>query len=217
MATQLTKPAWDKSTPCIAFKGSKRIAAGDLAHVALRARAVLDRHAEGEPLIILDCCTSEAIEVDFRGTADDVLRKIPSPNPVPADSRPAKESARGPGRPKLGVIAREVTLLPRHWDWLSEQPGGASVALRKLVENARRDNAGKDRKRTAQESAYRFMSTMAGNRPGFEEATRALYAGDDKRFAMLIQAWPAAIRTHARKLADAALQPEEESGNQLNH
>ena len=112
---------------------------------------------------------------------------------------------RGPGRPKLGVVAREVTLLPRHWDWLNAQPGGASVALRKLVEEARRANEGKDRVRQSQEAAYRFMSVMAGNRPGFEEATRALFAGRAGRFDQLIEPWPEDVRHYARKLAAPAL------------
>ena len=89
---------------------------------------------------------------------------------------------RGRGRPKLGVVAREVTLLPRHWDWLNSQSGGASVALRKLVEAARLAGDDKDRTRHAQEAAYRFMTALAGNLPGYEEATRALYAADPARF-----------------------------------
>ncbi|MGB6081560.1 MAG: DUF2239 family protein, partial [Xanthobacteraceae bacterium] len=103
--------------------------------------------------------------------------------------------------PKLGVVAREVTLLPRHWDWLSMQPGGASVALRKLVEEARRRNGDHDRARMARDAAYHFMSTMAGNLPGFEEASRALFASDRHRFAELIASWPPDIRDHIVKLA----------------
>ena len=98
-------------------------------------------------------------------------------------------------------MAREITLLPRHWDWLNSQPGGASVALRKLVEPARRASEGKDRIRQSQEAAYRFMSVMAGNRPGFEEATRALFARDEHRFNQKIESWPADMRSHASKLA----------------
>jgi len=114
------------------------------------------------------------------------------------------EGPRGPGRPKLGVVAREVTLLPRHWDWLNAQPGGASVALRKLVETARRVNEDKDRVRQAQEAAYRFISTMAGNEPGFEEAARALFAGDERRFDEMTASWPIDVRSHARRLAAVA-------------
>jgi hypothetical protein len=103
------------------------------------------------------------------------------------------------------VVAREVTLLPRHWDWLNSQPGGASVALRKLVEHARKANESRDRVRIARESAYRFMSAMAGNEPGFEEATRALFAGDRARFDEHVRRWPAAVREHVAKLAAAAI------------
>jgi hypothetical protein len=112
--------------------------------------------------------------------------------------------ARAVGRPKLGVTAREVTLLPRHWEWLAAQPGGASVTLRKLVEEARRAGAGDDLRRQAQERAYRFMTVMAGDRPGFEEATRALFAGDGARFAQCVAVWPQDIRTHAERLGEAA-------------
>ena len=102
------------------------------------------------------------------------------------------------------MVAREVTLLPRHWDWLAQQKGGASVAIRKLVDEARRNNEGSDRIRLAQEAAYRFMSAMAGNRPHFEEAIRALFAPDAKRFEQLIAEWPADVRGHAARLAAPA-------------
>jgi hypothetical protein len=176
---------------CTAFSGPKRIASGGLREVALQAKSVLDRD-EWAQILIFDDITSHVIEVDFRGTTDDVLARIAP-----------EEEARRPGRPKLGVVAREVTLLPRHWEWLASQPGGASVALRKLVEHARHANQGADRRRRTQESAYRFMSAMAGNEPGFEEATRALFAGDRERFRQMVEGWPADIRDHARKLEEA--------------
>jgi hypothetical protein len=105
----------------------------------------------------------------------------------------------------LGVVAREVTLLPRHWDWLNGQSGGASVALRKLVEAARSASEAKDRKRAAQESVYRFMTALAGNLPDYEDATRALYADDRTRFDHIVSAWPEDVRNHTLRLADAAL------------
>src|SRR5262245_3846770 len=110
-------------------------------------------------------------------------------------------SVRRPGRPKLGVVAREVTLLPRHWEWLGAQPGGASVALRKLVEEARRANGDADRARAARDAAYRFMSVMAGNLAGFEEASRALFADDRRRFVGLVAGWPDDVRDHVVRLA----------------
>ncbi|WP_406697786.1 DUF2239 family protein [Singulisphaera sp. Ch08] len=187
---------------CTAFEGTRRIASGELGHVVLRVKEVIDR-GETAPVLIFDDVTSELVEVDFRGTAEEVVGKL---EPRASDVRPAAAAIspvapRGPGRPKLGVVAREVTLLPRHWDWLNEQPGGASVALRKLVEAARRENEGRDRARRAQESAYRFMVAMAGNLPGFEEATRALFAKDPKRLEVLICDWPEDVRTHVLRLA----------------
>ncbi|MCC6390620.1 MAG: DUF2239 family protein, partial [Bryobacterales bacterium] len=159
-----------------------------------------DRDPQAQ-ILIFDDVTSRLIELDFRGTPAQALERIAGK--PPAASGPETEPRR-PGRPKLGVVAREVTLLPRHWDWLATQPGGASVALRKLVENARTANAEKDRLRRAQEAAYRFLSAMAGNEPGFEEALRALFANSASRFEAMIEPWPADIRDHAKRLAAAA-------------
>jgi len=183
---------------CAAFEGSRRIAGGNLASVAAEVKRVLDR-GERAPVLIFDDETSEQIEVDFRGTVEDVLARL-----RPAEAAPADEAPRGPGRPKLGVVAREVTLLPRHWEWLGEQPGGASAALRRLVEEARRANADKDRVRKAREAAYRFLSTMGGNLAGFEEASRALFAGDAAKFDRETEGWPPDVREHALKLARAS-------------
>jgi len=193
---------------CTAFEGTRRIASGELLYVGGRAKKVIDRGGT-EPVLLFDDATGETIEVDFRGTPADVLNRLSAASGAGAASGASTklklDGPRGPGRPKLGVVAREVTLLPRHWDWLSSQPGGASVALRKLVNEARRANHGKDRVRRSQEAAYRFMSTMAGNEVGFEEAARALFAGDGGRFDELVRAWPAAVREYARKLAENAL------------
>jgi len=175
---------------CTAFEGSRQIATGEIGFVSSQVKQVLDRGEQG-PVLIFDDDTSQLVEIDFRGSAEDVWARL----------QPPEEAPRRPGRPKLGVVAREVTLLPRHWDWLGEQPGGASVALRKLVEQAIRTNHGQDRIRLVRESAYRFMSAMAGNEPGFEEATRALFAGNRGRFEQETAAWPEDVRAHARKLA----------------
>ena len=113
---------------------------------------------------------------------------------------------RGPGRPKLGVVAREVTLLPRHWEWLARQSGGASVALRKLVDEARRANKDKDRIRHAQEAAYRFVAAMGENKPHYEEVARALFSGDAERFRAWTASWPADVRDYARRLAAASFE-----------
>ena len=192
---------------CTAFEGSSCIALGDLLQVAKKVKEIIAR-GEQAPVLIFDDFSSELIEVDFRGTMEEVLKRVEkSTARVEAASVPIKteqSSQRGPGRPKLGVVSREVTLLPRHWDWLNSQPGGASVALRKLVEEARRVNSSRDKVRHSQEAAYRFMSAMAGNLPGFEEATRALFAGRSERFNDLTDPWPVDIRDHARKLSTHA-------------
>ncbi len=191
---------------CTAFEGSRRIATGQASAVALAVKAVQERGASG-PVLVFDDLTSVLVEFDLRGTDADVLARLPSPAPAAlpaADSGDEADSPRGPGRPRLGVVAREVTLLPRHWDWLGSQRGGASVALRQLVEEARRAGAGKERQRMAQEAAYRFMAAMAGNEPGFEEATRALFASARDRFAELIGSWPQDVREHAHGLAASA-------------
>lgn len=192
---------------CTAFNGNQLIASGNLLKVARKAKEIIDLDNQASILIFSDD-TSELVEVDFRGTAKDVLGRLKR---ATAEGKSAnlssvtdQPSPRGPGRPKLGVVSREITLLPRHWDWLNRQPGGASVALRKLVEEARKVNSGKDRVRQSKEVTYRFMSAMAGDFPGFEEATRALFAGDSVRFNSLVDSWPIDIRDHARNLAEAA-------------
>ena len=132
------------------------------------------------------------------------MGRLPDVTSGPAASDDPPSAPRGPGRPKLGVVAREITLLPRHWDWLARQPGGASVAIRRLVEQARRTGEDSDRLRQAQEAAYRFMSVMAGNRPHYEDAIRALFAGDPAGFDQLIAGWPADVRDHVSRLAERA-------------
>lgn len=200
------------TTRCTAFMGTKAIASGDVRDVALKAKAASDRYKWAQ-VLIFDDITSALIEVDFRGSAADVLRRIDAQSSAGAArvSEPGKTEGetRHRGRPKLGVIAREVTLLPRHWDWLASQPGGASVTLRKLVELARRANQGRDRKRRAQESAYRFLSAMAGNEPGFEEALRCLFADKREEFDQIVEPWPIDVREHAKKLAAVAFESSE--------
>jgi hypothetical protein len=189
-------------SPCTAFAGPKRIASGEMAQVALAVKAAV-AGGESAAILIFDNATSRQVEFDLRGTDQDVVTriapKVPSAEPEPA--------VRGPGRPKLGVVSREVTLLPRHWDWLNAQPGGASVAIRKLVEAARKASVGQDLVRQAQEAADRFMLAMAGNEPGYEDAARALYAGDAEKFVAITAAWPADVRDHAQMLAKAAFEP----------
>lgn len=191
--------------PCLAFEGDRCIASGDLRTVARAAKEALDRRKDATVLVFDS--GSGPIDIDFRGSVDDVLARLPD---IPGASAATEDAAvpgpRGPGRPKLGVVAREVTLLPRHWEWLAQQSGGASVALRRLVDEARLANRDKDRIRQAREAAYRFIAAMGENKPHYEEVARALFAGDAGRFEAWTASWPADIRDHARRLAAAAFE-----------
>ncbi len=169
-----------------AFAGSRLVARGDLATVAGAAH----ENREQSPLIF-DDATGRTVELDLRGSAEEIRARLPMPAGPPKPAR---------GRPKLGVTAREVTLLPRHWEWLSSQPGGASAALRRLVDQARRETVDADARRQAQEATYRVMTTLAGDLPGYEEATRALFAYDRKRFDQLTANWPGDIGDYVREL-----------------
>ena len=181
-----------------AFIGQRRLASGPLAEVALAILRASKNSADAS-ILIFDDGNGRPVDLDLRGSERDVVARLPSPAP-PAEE-PVAPEPRGRGRPRLGVVAREVTLLPRHWEWLGAQPGGASVALRKLVEAARRSSGDLDRQRAARDAAYHFMSAMAGNLPHFEEASRALFAGDRRRFVELIAGWPGDIRDHIVTLA----------------
>ncbi len=181
----------DKTAPdCTAFRGQQRFVTGSLAEVALAIKPISE-DPSAEPVLVFDDRTGRSIDLDTRGSEEDVLERYTP-----------KARPRGRGRPRLGVIAREVTLLPRHWEWLAAQPGSASVTLRKLVEQARRAEDGTTQRRAAQERAYHFMSAMAGDLPGFEEAVRALFASDLPRLQQLVATWPRDVREHALHLAD---------------
>ena len=192
------------STPslrCTAFSGPQRIASGELRHVAMKAKQAFDLHPD-RPVLVFDDADGRTVEVPLELPAADLLRLLAQPQL--AASTDAAPAPRRPGRPKLGVVAREITLLPRHWDWLAAQPGGASVALRRLVEEARKVSSGDDRRRAAQEATFRFMQAMAGDLPGFEEASRALFAGDVARFEEHVARWADDVRDHATWLATDA-------------
>ena len=192
----------------IAFEGSKRLASGTLEQVALKVKHILDVRPPAR-LMVFDRASSELVDFDHRGSREQMLKKLAhAPAGVQSDTPPlaADTVPVGPGRPRLGVVAREVTLLPRHWEWLSSQPGGASVSLRKLVEQAKRANQARDDVRVAREVTYRFMSAIAGHRTGFEEAARALFAGDLAHFRTLLSPWPADVRAHLQDLAAPAFE-----------
>ena len=180
---------------CTAFKGPFLLKSGSRAEVALAMKHSGDLHT----ILAFDDATGRVIDFNVRGSDDDVVARYA--NPAPSASEEGASEPRGRGRPKLGVVAREVTLLPRHWEWLASQPGGASVVLRRLVEQERRVGGTKQQRRAAQEAAYKFMSALAGDFPGYEEATRALFADNRAKFEERIADWPVDIRRYAIKLA----------------
>ena len=180
-----------------AFLMQQRVASGDLETVAEAAVRLGQQGA----LLIFDDETGRPIELDIRGGVAGAVSEYRARMAAPDEGPPRRP---GRGRPKLGVVAREVTLLPRHWDWLAGQPGGASATLRRLVEEARRAGSASERAREAQEALYRAMVALAGDAPGFEEASRALFANDDARFDALIGAWPTDIAAYVGRLAATA-------------
>lgn len=175
------------------FEGNRLLSSGTLCDVAVGVKRAQDIGAVGT-ILIFDDSTGRSIDVDLRGSEEDIARRLG----MESDSA---DLPKGRGRPKLGVVAREVTLLPRHWEWLAAQPGGASVTLRKLVEEARRAEGGTLSTKKKQERAYNFMSAIAGDAPGFEEASRALFANDRAKFTEIIAVWPKDIRDHLILLA----------------
>jgi hypothetical protein len=189
--------ASSKPSTYTAFQGFALISRGAPGSVAL---AVKHAH-EAEPaqtVLVFDDSTGQQIDLDLRGSDEEVRVRY---SPCPASGNGPAEP-RGRGRPKLGVTAREVTLLPRQWEWLNAQPGGASVTLRRLVEEARRRE--QENGRSARDAAFAFMAAMAGNLPGFEEASRALFRGNRERFEALVARWPADVAAHALRLAFGA-------------
>lgn len=195
----------------MAFAGPRCIASGGLEEVALKVKAWVDG-GETVPVVIYADATGLPVHPDLRGTREDVLRGLEARRARTATSGEAAEEPRrsGPGRPKLGVVSREVSLLPRHWEWLNAQPSGASAALRRLVEEAMRDGQGRERARKAQEAAGHFMTAVAGDLTAFEEASRAFYARNYERFDQLIQPWPRDIRQHVRRLVAIVIRDEAE-------
>ena len=185
----MTVPA---DQPLLAFAGHRLLARGPAAEVVAAVKTATDA---GETVLTFDAVSGGVVDLDLRGEIAAVLARL-----TPA-SGPEK---RGPGRPKLGVTAREVTLLPRYWDWLAGQPGGASVALRKLVEGALKEAEGPDRARRAKEAAYRFMTAIAGDLPGYEAAVRRLFAGDWMAFDAAVEGWPEGVRDAVLGMAAGA-------------
>lgn len=177
----------------VAFVGDRLTARGPVGEVldAIHAAA-----GAGEGPLVFDLVDGRAVDLDLRGDVAEARARL-----GPAEAAVEK---RARGRPRLGVTAKEVTLLPRHWDWLAARPGGASVALRKLIEAEIKAGEGPERARRAKERAYRFMTAMAGDLPGYEEATRMLFAGDWTAFDAAVEGWPEGVRETAREMAEGA-------------
>lgn len=179
-------------TTFTAFAGTKRVATGELRAVLAEIKRRVD--AGEESPLVFDDATGRQADFNYHGTLEEMLeREAPSP------------ARAGPGRPKLGVVSREVTLLPRHWEWLEGQPSGSSAALRRLVEEAIKRTPDHERARRATEATDRFMTAVAGDLPGYEEASRALYRRDFEAFAAQVREWPRDVREHVEKLVAQAM------------
>jgi hypothetical protein len=182
----------ETSATYLAFAGPRRVATGPLRDVLplLKQRFDQDR---SELVLVFEVETGRQVDFDLRGSLDEVLE------------REAQRTRRGPGRPRLGVTSREISLLPRHWEWLEQQPTGISASLRRLVEQAMKVDPGEERARRIRAALGRILSALAGDRPHYEEATRALFGGDTARFEALVERWPRDIREHAvREAREAA-------------
>lgn len=183
-----------------AFAGPELYAAGPLEDVLLKVKRLCEKTPDASILVFSDS-TGRQMDFDLSGTVSEVRHRLRVFLPI------RETTVTGPGRPRLGVVAREVSLLPRHWEWLATQPGGASATLRRLVEDAGKKTSDKNLVKQIQERTYRFMSVLAGDLPGYEEALRALYRGEEKNFKNRVAKWPRDIRKHALKLAQPGWRP----------
>ena len=184
-----------------AFQGEAKLASGLPWDVALVVRDAIATDTDDSTFLCFDDHSGAFVDLDLSGSDADIIARL---KPVKTPLEPTKKAK--PGRPKLGVVSKEVTLLPRHWEWLSQQPGGASATLRRLVEAARKTNTGAQRARQAKAAADNFMRAMLGGQPGYEDAVRALYRGEEARFCALVKDWPDDLRDHALYLAGPAFQ-----------
>jgi hypothetical protein len=178
-----------------AFEGTHRLFHGSLEEVVLKIKKRLGK-SENSSVLIFSDSTGKTMDFNFQGSEKDVLKRLEV-----YVSKDETREASGPGRPKLGVISREVSLLPRHWEWLATQPGGASATIRKLIEEARKKSSGTVSAKQVQERVYRLMSVIAGDMAGYEEALRALYKGDKKLFSHHIKEWPRDVRDYLAEMA----------------
>mgnify|MGYP000023474267 FL=1 len=201
-----------------AFAGHSLLASGPLDLVALAVRKAEREGADG-PLLVFDDASGRVIDLDLRGSEADVLARLADRGAAKPGPAQAQEKPRGRGRPKLGVVGREVTLLPRHWDWLEQQPASASQVIRRLIDAARREEGSAAvaappadsvhpvhptrpvPRRVRAERTYRVMTDLAGDQPGYEEALRALFVADDAALAANIADWPGDVAAYVHLLA----------------
>ncbi|HEY6828830.1 MAG TPA: DUF2239 family protein [Gemmatimonadaceae bacterium] len=176
-----------EETMYTAFAGNRRIAAGNRDSILSEVKQYTD--TSDDRVLIFEDMTGKQVDFDFSGSLDDVLER--------GRTRAVRMK---PGRPKLGVVGREVSLLPRHWEWLEDQPNGISAAIRRLVDEARKREPGAQRARRLRDGIARFMWSMGGDLPNFEEATRALYGETNSRLDDLIASWPVDVRDHVIRL-----------------
>lgn len=196
-------------TTFVGFVGHTRVTEGHLADVAL---ALKEYEGTDQRIAVFDERTGSPIDLDLRGSGAEIIARLadhpmvdtPDVASIADAARPEPTKPRGRGRPRLGVVSREVSLLPRHWDWLKHQRGGASATLRRLVDEARKANIETENRRAAINAAYSFMSDMAGDQPGYEEASRALFAGELTAFEVQIKAWPEGLRAQLARFIDRA-------------
>lgn len=187
------------------FRGNQLIVSGDVRTMLVRTKELVDSNTEDAAILIFEDRTGCQVDFDFRGTVEEVLGRIESHPLLRVQGANEEQVRSGPGRPRLGVVCREVSLLPRHWEWLERQPGGLSATLRRLVDEERRRGLGSERVRMARDAVNKFLWAMAGNLPRFEEATRALYAGDMQCFKEQMRDWPAEIQGYVIALLERAV------------
>ncbi len=177
-----------------AFDGHQLLFKGAFSEVVLKIKKRIGKDSNSSILIFSDA-TGKTMDFNFQGTEKDILKRLEVF--VTEKSQPLE----GPGRPRLGVVSREISLLPRHWEWLASQPGGASATLRKFVDAEMRKSSDGPSVQQAQERAYKFMNVMAGDLEGYEDALRALYRKDKKQFTASIKNWAPDVKTYVVELA----------------
>src|ERR1700760_4288299 len=118
-----------------AFAGHRRVASGPLGEVALAIKHLETQRSTQPvthpPILIFDDTSGRSIDIDLRGTDEETLARLPRTELSSETDTPAASGPRGRGRPKLGVVARAATPLPRHWDWIWSPPTGAAVIFSK--------------------------------------------------------------------------------------